>query len=231
MPNPHVTVKLPNDGEGFNLRSTYTQVGDQEATAVETFVLRFDTEDTPSGRFPVYLNMSLPHADWLPGHVIGYDAAVCIQRYEPWIIEAYNTSIASPSALRIVGKGSFSTPLSPSGNIQGVPIENTRYLNTTGKESAIRVAYGNSLNKMVKELSRNDDYLPSPTVGPAMPPRTTFLLTSYPVGRFFYRRHWTLWIRRTLQRPTRGHPRTDLCGLHSTVHRGVGTHRRTIVRG
>ena len=149
----------------------YTQVGDQEATSLETFILRLDTEDTPSGRFPVSLNKSLPHADRVK-HVIGYDAAVCLQRWEPWIIEAYNTSIASPSALRIVGKGTRDTSLLPSGNIQGAPIENTRYLNTTGKELAFGVTYDNSLSKMVKEISRNSDYIPSPTVGPVVPPRT-----------------------------------------------------------
>ena len=187
VPNLRITVKLPDDGEGFNLHSTYIQSSDQDCTSVETFVLRFDTEDTPSGRFPVYLNKSLPHAGWTPGHVIGYDAAVCIQRYEPWIIEVYNTSIASPSILGIVGKGTFNTSLSPSGNIRGAPIENTRYLNTTGKANALGVIYGNSLNKMVKELTRNSDYLPTPTVGPIVPPRTTCLLTStYSAGRFFY---------------------------------------------
>jgi len=232
LPNPCVTVKLPDDGEGFNIRQTYTQSDDQEATSVETFILRFDTEDTPSGRFPVYLNKTLPHADFAPGHVIGYDAAVCIQRYEPWMIEAYNTSIASPSALRIIGKGTRSTPLSPSGNIQGAPVDNTRYLNTTGKVLAFGVAYTNSINKMVKEITRETDYLPSPTVGPPLPPRTAFLLTStYSAGRFFYRRRWTLRIHRTLQGPARSHPRTDWCSLHSTIRRGVWTRRRTIIQG
>jgi len=195
--NLRTTVGAEDDGNGIILNPSYDdgnrvvfdqmpdEVGlDQGWTTVETILLRFDTSDTPFGRFPVYLNKSLPHAGRVH-NVIGYDAAVCVQKYESWIIEAYNTSIASPSALRIVEKGDISTSALPSGNIRGAPIENTRYLNTSGKGPGFYIALDNSINKLIKENARSSDYLPSATVGPIMSSGTTFLLTSALFRRLF----------------------------------------------
>ena len=118
--------------------------------------------------------------------MIGYDAAVCVQRYEPWVVETYNTSIASPSILRIVGKGNASTPLSPSGNIQGAPIANTRCLNTTEKGTVFSTAHRNTVGQMRADIHGVVDYDPCPTVGPVVPLRRTFLLTStYSTGYLF----------------------------------------------
>ena len=166
-------------------------IGDQGWMAVETVLIRLNTSFTPSGRFPVYSNESLPDANGVETR-IGYDAAVCVRRYEPWIIEAYNASVGSPSALRIVKKGYGSALPSPSGFIHGTPIVGTRNLNTTGKNPAFYVAHDNSINQMVKDNGRDLFYVPSPTVGPIVPSRPTSVLTlTYSVGRFFHRRRWT----------------------------------------
>jgi len=164
---------------------------DRRLTILETTLFRFNTETTPSGRFPVYSDNWLPIAH--PRKVrVGHDAAVCVQISDPWIIETYNTSVASPSALRIVGRGNDSTPLSPSGNIRGTPIANTRYLNATGKVPVFNIAHGNSLSGMVNGNGWNDYYTPSPAVSPFVLPHTAFLLTStYSAGGFFHRRSWT----------------------------------------
>jgi len=124
------------------------------------------------------------------GYELGYDAAVCIQKYEPWIIEAYNTSLAPPSILRIVEKWDGSTSLSPGGNIQGPPIAGTRYLNTSSKVHSFKAALINGGLKLVR--SNEDflrDYVPTPTVSLAEPQRAPFILTStHSTGRFFHRR-------------------------------------------
>jgi hypothetical protein len=73
-------------------------------TAVETVVIRLNTSFTPNGRFPVFSNRTMPDVNGTETR-IGYDAAVCLQKYEPWIVETYNTSIVSPTTLRIVDKG------------------------------------------------------------------------------------------------------------------------------
>ena len=140
---------------------------DQGWTTVETVLIRLNTSYTPSGRFPIYLNGSGPDANGM-GTRIGYDAAACVERYDPWIVEAYNTSVGSPTILRIVENGYGNTSL-PSGKIQGYPSQNTRYLNTTNKDAGFYVAHDNSINQMVKDNGRDFPYVPSPTVRPVMP--------------------------------------------------------------
>jgi len=183
---PRTTVNWDYDGKGISLDYNEQDLPDQEWMTIETVLLRINTHYVDSGRFPVYFNKSLS-----TGLTIGYDAAVCALKYEPWIIEAYNTSTGSPTALRIVGKGDGSTPLSPIGDIQGPPIENTRYLNKTGKGSVYNSARGNGVYQIVRDDGL-DSYYPSPIVSPIASPCATFLLTSvYSAGRFFHRWGWT----------------------------------------
>jgi len=166
--NPHVKVGFPDNGITVSLKVLQDwSPSDQEWVAVDTTLLRVNTFYMEHTRCPVYLNKTLLSTSqfW---DVIGYDAAVCVQRYEPWIVETYNTPIASPSILRIVGKGNASTPLSPSGSIQGVSITDTRYLNTTGKEDLIYVAHQGTINQIRKDLGEAGDYQPPPAVGPVV---------------------------------------------------------------
>ena len=223
QPALYDTIPLPADG-------------DRGWTTVESVLVRFNTSLTPSGRYPVYSDQPLPYYDG-PQKRIGYDAAVCIQKYEPWVIEAYNASTGSPSALRIVGKGNgSSTSLSPSGTIIGSPIANTRYLNTTGKGAVFTKSHDNSVSRMLRvnfEIGKGwDSYVPPPLVGPVAPlPTTSRLTPTDPTGRLFHRRRWTSGIHRTLSESVRHHPRTSRRGFRSTILCGVGTRCCTIVRG
>jgi len=175
-------VRWSEDGKGTSL--DYNEAIGNEWMTIETVLLRINTRYvTSAGHFPVHGTGLDPLGFHVP---LGYDAAVCVLRYEPWIIEAYNTSAGSPSALRIVGKGDGSPPLSPSGDIQGPPIENTRYLNITGKGNAYGLARGSGMYQIVRDEGM-DYYYPSPIVGPIASPPTTFLLISiHSVGRFFH---------------------------------------------
>jgi len=165
--------------------------GNQGWTTVETVLIKLNTSYTPSGRFPVYSED--PHN--LTQYRLGYDAAICVQRYEPWIIEAYNTSTGSSSALRVVGKGNSSASLLPGGNLQGDPIANTWYLNTTGKDAVFSSVHQNSMDQMLNSIGCNwsqpvYEFAPFPMVGPISPQRTAFLLTSaYSAGCLSHRRY------------------------------------------
>ena len=209
-----------------------TACDDQGWAALETVFVKLNTSFTPSGRFPVYSNESWLDNDGVETR-IGYDAAVCVQRYEPWIVEAHNTSTGS-NILRIAGKGDGSTSLSPSGNIRGARIANTRYLNTAGKGYAFNISVSAS-GLQAGALNDNwgdyvGDYTPSLSVGPVAPPRSTSsLTTTYSTGCFFDRRHWTTGIYRTLSRTGWYHPSTDLRGLRSTIPCWVQIRRRTVV--
>ena len=170
--NPHITARVPANGEGVSLRSLYDPYpnGNNEWMTIETVLLRFSSDYAPSGRFPVYMNSSVD------GRWMGYDAAVCVRKYEPWIIETYNGTIVSPSALRVIGKGNDSSPLLPSGEIQGDPITNTtRYLNITEKYHAFAIAHRTSIESMTRDNSLDGDYRPYLTVGPIALPHTIFL--------------------------------------------------------
>jgi hypothetical protein len=37
---------------------------------------------------------------------IGYDAAVCLELFEPWVVEVYNSTTGVPSSMKLVGPGS-----------------------------------------------------------------------------------------------------------------------------
>ena len=113
---------------------------------------------------------------------LGLDVAVCVQKYEPWIIEAYNASTGSSFALDVIGKQNDGTSLSPSGTIRGAKIENTRYLNATGKDFLFATAHNSSVIRFWEANGYQGEYplgyyTPTPTVGPVVLPRTTSLLT------------------------------------------------------
>ena len=195
--NPSTTtVRWPDNGESISLHSTWISDPDPTAdhgwTTVETVLIRFDTSYTPSGRFPRYLNKSSPNANGIETR-IGYDAAVCVQKYESWIIKVYNTSIVPPYVVDIIGRGDKSTSLSPGGIIQGAQIMNkVRYLNTTEKGSVASSAHDNSANRTWQSLVNSDqgnywgNYIPPPIVGPVLHLHTTVLLIpTYSTGRLF----------------------------------------------
>ena len=187
MSNPRPTGKFPDGSSSVSLEYDVQDTADQEWVVVEIILIRIATHFTRSGRFPIYLNRSTPSGFRT---TVGYDAAVCVLKYEPWIIEVYNTSIGSPSALRIIKKGSDGDSLSPLATIRGDRIADTGSLNTTGKDGVFNSARSNGVYQMIKDDGL-DSWYPSPTVGPIVPPHTTFLLTSiYSTGRFFHQWRW-----------------------------------------
>ena len=188
--NSRTTVDVDNDAVSLHSRDPGAKLANQGWVTIETVVIQIDTSFAPSGRFPVYFNLSGTQTR------IGYDTAVCVQLYEPWITEAHNTSTGSPSTLRIVEKGDCSTSLSPSGDIRGIPISNTRCLNTTGKDHAFHRIHQNSFDLLSWALTGKspDDpgYIPPPVVGPVVPPYTTsILILIHSTGRLFHQRRRT----------------------------------------
>jgi len=177
--NPRTAVRVDIFGPAISFRSARPDtVGNQGWTVVEVVFIQLTTNSTPSGHFPTYSNISMPNATGaLVDTEVGFDAAVCLQRYDPWIIEAYNSSTASSPAfaLRIFDKGNNDTLLSPRlGSIRGPRFPNTRYLNTTGKDTVFSLAHQNGLDQMYSanndQYNRSRIYAPSPIVGLVMPP-------------------------------------------------------------
>jgi len=71
---------------------------------MENILVRLNTSYAPHGTFAVNGSDSVPDKDGSPTF-IGYDAAVCLELYEPWVVEVYNSSVSFPSSIRIVDNG------------------------------------------------------------------------------------------------------------------------------
>ena len=69
---------------------------------MENIFIRLNSTYAPNGAFPAQSN-SVPDEKGRTT-VIGYDAAVCLELYEPWIVEVYNCTVAFPKTTQIVDK-------------------------------------------------------------------------------------------------------------------------------
>ena len=81
-------MRSGQDGKGF--------------ITVESSLVRLNTSFAPNGTFGIKGN-SRPDKDGI-ATFIGYDAAVCLELYEPWVLEVYNASVGLPSSMRILDK-------------------------------------------------------------------------------------------------------------------------------
>src|SRR6201999_309969 len=82
--NSCTPVKSGDSGSAFGFDYIKPDMAsDQVQIFVETVIVQLDTNFTPSGRFPVYANRK----SFNRGQIrTGFDAVVCLHRYEPWVI-------------------------------------------------------------------------------------------------------------------------------------------------
>lgn len=85
-----LTWELGEDGKGW--------------ISIEEVLVRLNTSYTPNGTFSRKSDQSIPDAQGNPTW-IGYDAAVCVELFEPWVVEVYNGTTGLPTTLRIVEPG------------------------------------------------------------------------------------------------------------------------------
>ena len=70
---------------------------------MENILVRLNTTFASNGTFGIKGDYSMPDENGT-ATFIGYDAAVCLELYEPWVLEVYNSSVGFPSSMRIVDK-------------------------------------------------------------------------------------------------------------------------------
>lgn len=113
--------------------------------------VRLNDTYTPSGIFPLYGDPILNATG--ASTRIGYDAAICVEAYEPWIMESFNSTGLTPASRRVVRNGA-GLPEPSSSDPGGVAVTRlndvTRNINSTGKFTAFAAAHDNSVNQMVK---------------------------------------------------------------------------------
>jgi len=109
----------------------------------ETVLVRLNNSYAPNANFPVWSEESIEDASGFSSR-IGYDAVVCVEMYEPWIVQIYNSSLGVPTTMTIVDK-SASTDFETDYGKRGPHLDSyTRALNSTGKVSAYYVRYVDS---------------------------------------------------------------------------------------
>ncbi|KAG8695944.1 hypothetical protein FRC08_007451, partial [Ceratobasidium sp. 394] len=93
-----------------------------------------------------------------------YDAAICVEEFKPYIVDAYNNTAGSPTTLSLVHKGlNFDEPLyTPQSTTMQDGVQ--WGINSIGKAAAFRAAYINSRNVMLKDNGRDFYYVPNPTL-------------------------------------------------------------------
>jgi len=110
----------------------------------ETVLVRLNNSYAPNANFPVWSVDSIEDASGFSSR-IGYDAVVCVEMYEPWIVQIYNSSLGVPTTMAIVGKSATTDFETDYGN-EGPRLDSyTRALNSTGKDSAYYVRYVGSI--------------------------------------------------------------------------------------
>ncbi|KAG6898724.1 hypothetical protein C0993_004840 [Termitomyces sp. T159_Od127] len=148
-------VSMGQDGKGW--------------ASIEEVLVRLNTTYTPNGTFASKSDQSPPDAQGNPTW-FGYDAAVCVELFEPWIVEIYNSTTGLPTTLRIVQQGNVAqdTP-EVQERLVGLPLSVTnpdahQTLNSSRLYDVYVNAHQNSVNQLVKDNGRDLWYVPSPTV-------------------------------------------------------------------
>lgn len=102
--------------------------------SVEIVLVRLNNSFVPSGQFPVF--SEVPEIDAMGKETrIGYDAAVCVELYEPWVIEVFhNSNLGLVATVRIVERANTISNVLGERNVgihRGGDVP--RILNSTGK--------------------------------------------------------------------------------------------------
>jgi hypothetical protein len=111
----------------------------------ETVLVRLNNSYTHTAQFPVYGEEAIVDASGFNSR-IGYDSVVCVEVYEPWVVEIYNSSLGVPKTMGIINKFASADFETDRGR-RGVRLDSyTRLLNSTGKDAAYYVRYGSGIS-------------------------------------------------------------------------------------
>lgn len=157
-----------NNGVNHNYFSTpLYNMGDDDTgfVSLELVLIRLNSTFAAQGEFPVQ-GQTLPDINGTTTY-IGYDAAVCIEMFEPWIVEVYNNTAGNPTTLKIVEKRNIVMDYNTGNTVekrQGGEISNPnvrRELTSKRIKPVYLAAHQNSVNQMVKDNGRDSFYVPS----------------------------------------------------------------------
>ncbi len=132
-------------------------------------MVRLNTTYAPNGTFGTYSDEIILDVNAQETR-IGYDAAVCLELFEAYILETYNSTVGLPSTVGIIGRNAtvMNAP-TEDGALEkkkgsSLPDGVKTQLNSTGLAGVYTVVHGNSVNQLIKDNGRDAFYVPSPTV-------------------------------------------------------------------
>ncbi|PPQ70480.1 hypothetical protein CVT24_013287 [Panaeolus cyanescens] len=137
-------LSLGHEGDGF--------------ITLETVLIRLNTQYAPNGKFSRQATVG--------DATIGFDSAVCLQVYQPYVVEIYNSSIGLPNIVKINSRSAGIQP-NDRESMVGSPLSDpsvTRGLNSTGLINVYIVTHQNSINSMLKDNGPEGGYRPSPSI-------------------------------------------------------------------
>ncbi|PVF96314.1 hypothetical protein CPB86DRAFT_736976 [Serendipita vermifera] len=146
-----------NNGVAHSFKSTPLEYGSSGNGWVELDVMmvRLETMYAPGGTFKARSEDGK----------LGFDAAVCVEAIEPWVVDTYNATTGRVTTLRIAGKGDLSTVHLNYGKQKNRSIKGLSMgVNSTGKLDVFGLAHGNSRNQILKDNGRDFWYVPNPTL-------------------------------------------------------------------
>jgi hypothetical protein len=124
----------------FHSRTTVAASAGSGWIGTEIVLVRLNNSYTHDAKFPVWSEETIVDDSGFTSR-IGYDAVVCVEMYEPWVVEIYNSSLGVPTTMGIIGK-SASTDFETDDGRRGAYLGSyTRGLNSTGKNAAYYVRY------------------------------------------------------------------------------------------
>ncbi|KAJ8488594.1 hypothetical protein ONZ45_g13895 [Pleurotus djamor] len=129
-------ISMGRDGGGF--------------VSFEAVLVRLNTTFAPQGNFATSGSDTLPDESGNETR-IGYDALLCLELFEPWIVEVYNSTTGVPFSTRIVAKAGETADIRSGEQRMGDPLDSVkRQLNSSALWPAYVVAHQNSVNQLVK---------------------------------------------------------------------------------
>ncbi|CAD6976165.1 unnamed protein product, partial [Tilletia controversa] len=128
--------------------------------SLEVVLIRLNPELAgPGAKFGMVANVTDNNGNF--GNV-GYDVGVCVERFDPYIVEVYQgRSVQSISILSQAADSSSETGLLRSSLVS--PGSSTN-LSSLGKNAAYTVAHENARNALLKDNGRDSSWVPNPTL-------------------------------------------------------------------
>ncbi|CAG7848432.1 SubName: Full=Uncharacterized protein {ECO:0000313/EMBL:CCA71241.1} [Serendipita indica DSM 11827] len=146
-----------NNGVAHQFRSRPIENGNKGWgwLELEVIMIRLNTTYTPGGSFGTYST----------DKSIGYDAAVCVEAIEPYVVDAYNSTSGRAGSIRIVGKGDVLRGGLNNGERSGHTLDGfDAVLNSTKKFEPFAAGHENSRGQIIKDNGRDFWWVPNPTV-------------------------------------------------------------------